>query len=253
MIMGEGQFADPGQRAYTPIILDLPEPITALRFVPSYLSHALTYCLSATPETTYSAGRKHLIALDAKHQVWLFVSWGRPARIVSPVISDASSAVSRVIQVEAGWSNFAVLTALGTVYVGWPFEGEMKAKIDAHDQELDSAPIRRAAARVSEDRKVPCEVWDLHHDLFELPSIPRDLPTLGANTDSTNEEELRLIKIAAGDQFIVGLTNGGHVLKIDIQIDDQDFENGLRAIRQSFRYGERKWEYVSLCQCCLSS
>jgi SCF-associated factor 1 len=143
-----------------------------------------------------------------------------------------------------------VLTASGTVYVEWPFGGALEAKIEAHDEELDSTPIRRAAARVSEDRRVPCEAWDLHHDLFELPPIPQDLPTFRADTDTTVEEDLRLIKIAGGDQFLVGLTNRGHVLKIDLQTDDDDFEDGFTTLRRNFRHGERKWEYVSLLSHC---
>ncbi|KAF9519464.1 hypothetical protein BS47DRAFT_1468626 [Hydnum rufescens UP504] len=212
MSIGKGEFADAGECASTPVILDLPESIVSL-----------------------SAGRKHVIALDAKGQVWLFTSWGRPARILSPVISDTSSAISRVVQAEAGWYNITVLTDSGTVYVEWPFGAQW---------ELRSMRTMRTAARVSEDRRVPCEAWDLHHDLFELPPIPQNLPTLRADTDATVEEDLRLIKIAAGDQFLVGLTNRGHVLRIDLETDDGDLEDGLTTLRLKFRHGERKWEYL---------
>lgn len=192
----------------------------------------------------YSAGRRHLLGLDAKHQVWLFTSWGRPVAIRSSQISDPTSRLSRVVQVEAGWSLIAILTEAGHVLVEWPFEGALKQKIRTHHNMMSSHPNSGKDTRLPRGSNVlTCAAWAIDHDFLELPGLPGDLPPLneGSNlseSDDPPSEELRIVKIAAGEYFVVALTNQGHVLKMTIQAQE------LEHLREQFRLGSKNWEYV---------
>jgi SCF-associated factor 1 len=155
-----------------------------------------------------------MLALDNNHNVHLFTSWGTPVRIVSPLIADSSSFVTKVIQVEAGWYNFALLTESGTVYVQWPFAGSLPGKILGHQNQLaadhaGNLPFQalegtRRVLTADQDGVVACLPWEINHDLFELLAIPLDLPNIGTRA-SKDPESIKLIKIAAGDNFVIGL------------------------------------------------
>ena len=183
-----------------------------------------------------------------KHQVWLFTAWGTPVRLVSPLIGgDVSSATSHVVQVEAGWDYIAVLTASGSVYTEWPWGGVLKNKLEQHVRELELQKVVVPA----QDGVIHCKTWELHHDLLELPPIPSDLPSISPLTSDVDElgnnvekEERRLVKIAGGEGFLIGLTNEGHVLRIDFNIDYEDQD--LSRLRDAFRRRTCQWEYVRL-------
>lgn len=216
-------YSDASEEASTPTRLELPEPIQGI-----------------------SAGRKHLLALDVKHQVWLFTAWGTPVRLVYPLIEgDASSATSHVVQVEAGWDFIAVLTASGSVYTEWPWGGVLKNKLEEHTRELELQQVVVPA----QDGVIHCKTWELHHDLLELPPIPSSLPSISPLTSEVDElgndvgkEERRLVKIAGGEGFLIGLTNEGHVLRIDFNIDYEDQD--LSRLRDAFRRRTCQWEYL---------
>lgn len=209
-----GTFGDSVHLQKTPATLKLPEPLVSI-----------------------SAGRRHLFGLDAKHQLWLFTSWGRPARITSvPPIKD-------IAQVESGWDMIAVLTETSRIFVDWPFHGDLQQKIQAHHDALSAAPNRGQDTKLPEDSNVlQCAAWELEHDFVELPAIPAALPVLNAPSvdDRDHPEETKVIRIAAGDDFIVALTNYGHVLKINVTPGDS-----IQQLRDDLRYGKNKWTYLS--------
>lgn len=141
----------------------------------------------------------------------------------------------------------------GTVLVEWPFEGTLNEKISGHHTERAEDPANRGKDTVIPEGSdtLECATWELDHVLLELPSIPTDLPDLGHSyeddwgnkilPDGGDANEVKLVKIAAGDGFMVGLTNHGHVLKIDLK-----FEEDIGQLRDSFRLGLTKWVYVSV-------
>lgn len=133
----------------------------------------------------------------------------------------------------------AVLTEAGHVFVEWPFHGEFNERIEQHHNSFNEGPGVRLSEGV-----LDCATWEINRDFLELPALPDSLlvldPSAAANTD--REEELRIIKIAAGENFVVALTNQGHVLKLDI-----DSSESLDEIRKNFRNGSKKWIYVSHC------
>ena len=78
---------------------------------------------------------------------------------------------------------------------------------------------------------IPCHTWEIDMDPVRLPTLP-DLPDLPATglPDEERKKETKLIKIAACHNCLVGLTNKGHVLKLDGFLDEDSV---------------RIWHYVS--------
>ncbi|PIL24865.1 hypothetical protein GSI_12752 [Ganoderma sinense ZZ0214-1] len=192
-------FSEPSKEAQGPMRLDLPAKFRAL-----------------------SCGRLHMTALDATSQVWTFTSWGRPFRLDSSLV-DLSSPDTTPVQVESGWSFSSILTESGDVLVYWPSSGRFKEAIDKKMEEFDSSDdevfVAATKARPSESEPsvVPCHWWVLHGaDLVRLPPIPASsLPEIrgtGLAQDAL-DRETKLVKIAALDNNIIGLTNKGHVLR----------------------------------------
>ena len=81
---------------------------------------------------------------------------------------------------------------------------------------------------------IPCYPWSLQGlDPVRLPPIPFHLPSL-PNSNLPEEvvnKDTILIKIAAMDNIIIGLTNKGHVLMHGFLSDENIYEQG-------------GWEYV---------
>ena len=160
------------------------------------------------------------MTLDANSTVWNLRSWGRPFRLVSPSL-DCSSPETTPIQIECGWAFSTVLMRSGDVYAWWPFGGTFDDRYRATVAELDLDESTKAI--VPDDGKViPCHTWEMKKDPIKLPILP-DLPDLSATglPEEERKKETKLIKIAAFDNCLVGLTNKGHVLKMDGLTDEE--------------------------------
>jgi len=163
------------------------------------------------------------MALDANFTVWNFRSWGRPFRLVSLSL-DCSSPETTPIQIECGWAFSTVLTKSGDVYAWWPFGSNFEDQYLQTMTELDKDESTKAI--VPDDGTViPCHPWDLNKDPIKLPILP-DLPDLPATglPEEERRRETKLTKIAAFDNCLVGLTNKGHVLKIDGLTDEDSIQ-----------------------------
>ena len=68
---------------------------------------------------------------------------------------------------------------------------------------------------------IPCHTWEINVDPVKLPVLPDlpDLPVTGL-PEEERRKETKLIKIAALSHCLVGLTNKGHVLKMDGLTDE---------------------------------
>ena len=168
------------------------------------------------------------MTLDANSAVWNFISWGRPFRLVSPLL-DCSSPGATPTQIECGWDFSAVLTKSGDAYVWWPFDGTVGDRYDEAMEELDKDKSTKAVVP-NGGTVIPCHAWEIHEDPVKL-SILSDLPDLPATGLSEEErgKETKLIKIAAFEHRLIGLTNKGHVLKMD----------------RLYAEGTQVWNYVS--------
>lgn len=110
----------------------------------------------------------------------------------------------------------------------------MAEKIMDRFREMDGQGDARAAV-TKDGKEIPCKTWELAMDPVTLPPIPDSLPKLehqdGVEEDGEDAEN-RLVHIAGGDNYLVGLTNHGHVLKFGPLRDEASVIRG-------------EWIYVS--------
>ena len=163
------------------------------------------------------------MTLDANSIVWNFRSWGRPFQLISPLL-DCSTLETTPVQIECGWTFSTVLTRSKDVYIWWPFGGTFEDQYQEAMAKLDKDKSTKAIVPNGKT-VIPCHTWEINKDPVKLPILP-DLPDLLAT--GLPEEECRkdtkLIKIAALDKCLIGLTNKGHILKIDGLTDEDSIQ-----------------------------
>jgi len=136
--------------------------------------------------------------------------------------------------VECGWTFSAALSSSGTAFVWNPLEGAVGNAASQRDTEFDNAPDEDMKG-MEVDGVIKCYTWTLEGiEPLRLPELPH------LDSEATHP---RLVKIAAGDQFIIGLTDGGHVLKLDLT--DINQPNAIKELGSLFQKRLRGWEYVS--------
>ena len=130
----------------------------------------------------------------------------------------------------------SILTQSGDVLVFWPFSGEISRLFEEEKSDMNSRP---GGFPLETDDGLRCATLSLRADPLRLPNIPQ-LPEL-ESSGMLQEERLKttiLVKIAAFDSHLIGLTNKGHVLKFGALSNDDGFDWTLR------------WQYVrSPCIC----
>ena len=154
------------------------------------------------------------MTLDTNSTIWVFTTWGRPFRLVSPFL-DCSSPKTTPVQIECGDTTCTILTKSGDVYTWSPFGDTLGDLYREGMAKLDKEESTKAI--LPDDRTViPCHTWEIKMDPAKLPELP-DLPDLPGTGLSEEErrKETKLIKIAALPYRFIGLTNKGHVLVSD--------------------------------------
>lgn len=171
------------------------------------------------------------MALDSKNQVWTFVTWGRPFRLDSTML-DCTSPETTPAQAECGWSFSSILTQSGDVLVFWPHLGEIGRIYDEENTDMDERGDCNAYG--TEDRRIRCVTWALRADPLRIPPIPNlpDFGSTGVSEEEERPEATTLVKIAAFDNHLIGLTNKGHVLKFGDLSNENSFDRKTR------------WQYV---------
>ncbi|GAB1518091.1 hypothetical protein RhiTH_001150 [Rhizoctonia solani] len=178
-----------------------------------------------------SVGRRHAILFDGRRNIYVLLQWGRPIRLNAPVL-DGSWTGSTVVQVEAGWDVCTFLTETGAVFVVFPFHGSFPESLEEHRSQVATQPVVTQQAG-----QIPCVCMDVQHHPTKLPPIPNNLPALHQDALKPDAPP-KLVQIAAGDKFVVGLTDGGHVLKLDLPTYDES-ELGRIITR-----GDLRWNYL---------
>ena len=169
------------------------------------------------------------MALDTNCIVWTFSDWAEPTRLVSPSL-DCSSPETTPIQIDCGQTFSVVLTRSGDVYAWWADAGTFRELyLETHDPTMGLIADHEGV--------IHCQTLELKMDPIKLPTLP-DLPDLLATglSEEEHRKETKLIKIAACDDCLIGLTNKGHVLKLD-ELDNEEYT--------------RIWRYVSENACVL--
>ncbi|KAG8949696.1 hypothetical protein FRC03_000276 [Tulasnella sp. 419] len=197
-----------------------------------------------------TCSRRHSAALDALNRVWVFTRWGRPSLLtytgsLTNLDRHQRIAHTKIIQVECGWTFTSFLTADGSVFIIWPTSGtfahQEALKNAAYDSDGDGNPAKAVAGVIQ------CIPVEISAEPLVLPDLPEDLPHLRSSIDDDGPETTaytkpKLVRIAAGDEFIIGLTNQGHVLCIDVVGGDQD--GGPTNLQEMLTSGERRWVYM---------
>jgi len=140
--------------------------------------------------------------------------------------------------------------------VWWPFGNTLEGPYQRAMAKMDrnNSPVTALNGGV-----IPCHTWGIIMDPAKLPVLP-DLPDLPATglPEEERRKETKLIKIAAFDSCLVGLTNKGHVLKID-GLANEELVQTSRYVSESSRMmwhpflncdaqlpkPVRAWSYVS--------
>ena len=154
------------------------------------------------------------MTLDANSTVWIFVRWDKPLRLVSPSL-DCSSPKTTPVQVECNRQMCAVLTKSGDMYAWCPFKSPFGLSYKEGLAELEKEEYTKAA--IPDDGTViPFRTMEIDWDPVKDPTL-LDLPELPETGLSEEErrKETKLIKIAATQGCFIGLTNKGHVLRLD--------------------------------------
>ena len=168
------------------------------------------------------------MTLDVNSAVWVFMNWGRPFRIVSPFL-DCSSPKTTPIQVECGQALCSVLTESGDVYVWWLPKHWYSELMAGLDRDQSTKAIVPDGGTV-----IPCYTREIDLNLVRLPKLP-DLPDLPGTglPEEERQKETKLVKIVAPGFSLVGLTNKGHVLKLDRLMNSEDFIQDWRYVSKS--------------------
>lgn len=171
---------------------------------------------TVTNQTHQFQFRNNVEIVGRYDQAWRLTGWGRPfIHIRSPVNFSGDE----IIQVQIGVKMSSGLTACGDVILwsrsfAWEKVHWMQDTIYQCDQTLERLPWRAASV-----------------NYITLPGLPR-LPLLRKGSTG---DFLKIIEIALAFDYIIGLTNGGHVLKFDLR--------GIYIGNDIYK--QRTWKYVS--------
>ena len=115
---------------------------------------------------------------------------------------------STPIQVVCNYYYSAILTRSGDVYIVYPFEEYVRKEHEKHCEESETG-------LEIEGNRISCKTWKLKSELHKLRQIG-DLPELDQRHGSPGSKSPpKIISIAATDELLIGLTDKGHVLKIN--------------------------------------
>ncbi|KZT38145.1 hypothetical protein SISSUDRAFT_782411 [Sistotremastrum suecicum HHB10207 ss-3] len=224
-------FSDARKHTDRPILLNFPGP-------------------EPTRIQSIKTGGSIMLALDSNAQIWTFTSWGRPYRLISPLLpfspsssssspSSTSTPQTRIACSSTGKFCLALLPT-GSLFIWYPHSSRWSAALeyancDFEEQIEERDELRcRASNSISNGNGdgvgvVNCWTWEMEMDPDVLPDIPVDLPFLRWEGE-LGDEGVRLVDVDVGDGFVVGVTNWGHVLLLRVG------ENGAIG----------GWRYVSV-------
>ncbi|KAK9898276.1 RCC1/BLIP-II [Cystobasidium minutum MCA 4210] len=151
------------------------------------------------------SGRLHVLALDDHNRLWTWANWAEAGLITSSWLDYTKD---KVLDIAAGWTFSAVLledrkTKQRAAYAWW--------------QRFLSPSLqrstRRSTAQGNQGGRPDPEPIEGRHGCFNFDPLQAiKLPDLPASKDG----EERIDKIAAGECFLIALSNTGKVYKLDL-------------------------------------
>ncbi|KAI5478468.1 hypothetical protein MNV49_005109 [Pseudohyphozyma bogoriensis] len=187
-------------------------------------------------------GRKHVVLLNSKGEVWEYRCFGRVYRIQASSIPPSS-----VSQISAGWSHSLLLTNTGTVHLWYTPPPAL----------LNNLANEAGESSPTFNSRTQGVAFTLPYDdhLLTLPELPHRLTT-------KNE---KIVSLASGDAFVVALTSASKAYFLDLsaievagrhqhgsledQMDSPQMSSESRErLQNAFLEGRRTW--VSLGDWC---
>lgn len=162
----------------------------------------------------------YVTRLGKNDRTWHLTSYGCPFVLKSP---DLNMYSDEVVQVDTKNEFSSALTAIGQVVI---WASQCKWSMTNPEDIYEGVPAPEAMP------------WKRTEVIpLTLPGLPR-LPNLMKESGTSRP---RLIKIAQGDGFIIGLTDGGHVVafKVGDALTWTTRAEATDSIRQ------REWKYVT--------
>ncbi|PAV22740.1 RCC1 BLIP-II [Pyrrhoderma noxium] len=149
-----------------------------------------------TPIVSIASDDFNSIAIDIKGDVWVIICPDHPFLLKSDLINN-EHADSTPIQVVCNYYYSAILTRSGDVYIVYPFEKYVRKEHEKHCEESETG--------------------------LEIEGNRSKSPP-------------KIISIAATDELLIGLTDKGHVLKIN------QFDSGKKT-----QIKDENWVYMEKC------
>jgi len=193
-------------------------------------------------------GRKHLVIRNRKGEVWELRSWGRAARVVDEEArwGAASGEGGEVVAVDAGWEHSTVLTKDGSGYLLY---------------EPGFQRVKQLAEEAGEAGQAKDGVaFEIATHTVKLPALPNS-----SGRRAPGSEQDRLVLLASGQDFLIGLSFWNSVYYLDITPvpdparpgqpagaagDAEDSPTMSRPSRErlaaAFASGQRQWTRLDL-------
>ncbi|PAV22793.1 RCC1 BLIP-II [Pyrrhoderma noxium] len=175
-----------------------------------------------TPIVSIASDNFNSIAIDIKGNVWIIICPDHPFLLKSDLINNGH-ADSTPIQVVCNFYYSAILTRSGDVYIVYPFDEYVTKAHEKHCEESGTG-------LEIEGNRISCKTWKLKYELYKLREIG-DLPELDQRHGSKSPS--KIISIVAMYKFLIGLTDKGHVLKIN------QFDSSSKT-----RIKDENWVYI---------
>ncbi|SJX65829.1 related to SAF1-protein involved in proteasome-dependent degradation [Sporisorium reilianum f. sp. reilianum] len=190
------------------------------------------------PIQSLSGGRCHAVALTYDNRILEWRAWGTiwelegfPTSITGASSSSAAAgpSTSNIQQLEAGWSFSAVLTHSGQVwlwYSDWSADSFNRAYYRGHP--LEEAMYGDPPGNEHLPR-LPITVAPI-----QLPSMEQQQQQQQQNKQDFGNSD-KIVQIAAGEDFVIALTQAGALYRIDLHLPAPTAEDhhAIERLRES--------------------
>ncbi|GAC93642.1 hypothetical protein PHSY_001207 [Pseudozyma hubeiensis SY62] len=178
-----------------------------------------------------SGGRCHATALTRDGRVLEWKAWGSvwehqglPQSITAPPRSETNTTrqqepdvpSTNIKQLEAGWSFSAILTHTGQVWLWYSDWSALAFRDTYYRDHPEQAELHADPPGIE------------HQKCFPINIAPVQLPSVDAVQDQDGDTD-RIVQIAAGEDFVIALTEAGTLHRMDLHLPQPTPED-MRAL-----------------------
>ncbi|WWD16048.1 hypothetical protein CI109_100473 [Kwoniella shandongensis] len=170
-----------------------------------------------------SAGRRHLLVLDADNLIWELTAWGKAYHHTAPALTAPSSHGTtrnppHIAQLSTGWDHSAALASDGSIHVWFPFSQAYEAGLTPDDR-LNGPIGVFTDSDGDEDSSRALRWGTVGNDVVvTLPEIP-ERPVLDTHDDDWTD---------LGGEVVTGAVKGPKMRK-ELEDEWKDYESTRTA------------------------